>query len=105
MTTPKTIDISLAALIAANIVPIFGVIFLGWDALSIVLLYWSESIVIGFYNVLKIAFAKMSNPPKERTKLSTIFFFIIHYSGFMTVHGFFIETLVKKKRGHEQIAH
>ncbi len=41
-------------LIAANLLPLLGVIFLGWDAFAILLLYWAENVVIGAINVLKI---------------------------------------------------
>lgn len=42
------------ALIAANALPLFGVFFLGWDAFTIVVLYWTENVVIGVINVLKM---------------------------------------------------
>jgi hypothetical protein len=42
------------ALVAANCLPLFGVLFLGWDAFAIVVLYWSENVVIGAINVLKM---------------------------------------------------
>ncbi|HVT28115.1 MAG TPA: DUF6498-containing protein [Lacipirellulaceae bacterium] len=42
------------ALVAANALPLFGVLFLGWDAFSIVILYWSENVIIGAINVLKM---------------------------------------------------
>jgi uncharacterized protein DUF6498 len=42
------------ALIAANALPLLGVLFLGWDAFSIILVYWSENVVIGAINVLKM---------------------------------------------------
>ena len=42
------------ALIAANLVPLFGVLFLGWDTFSIVVLYWFENVIIGVINVLKM---------------------------------------------------
>jgi hypothetical protein len=45
---------SAIALIAANVLPLFGVIFLKWDAFSIVALYWTENVVIGAINVLKM---------------------------------------------------
>jgi hypothetical protein len=41
-------------LIAANCLPLLGVLFLGWDAFAIVVLYWSENVVIGAINVLKM---------------------------------------------------
>jgi hypothetical protein len=42
------------ALVAANGLPLLGVLFLGWDAFSIILVYWSENLVIGAINVLKM---------------------------------------------------
>ena len=45
---------SALALIAANLLPLFGVIFLGWDAFAIVALYWAENVVIGVINILKM---------------------------------------------------
>ena len=57
----------LIALLIANVVPILGALFLGWDASAVILLYWAENIVIGFYNILKILFLKVPNP----------FFFIV----------------------------
>ena len=41
-------------LLAANALPLLGVFFLGWDAFSIVILYWTENVVIGAINVLKM---------------------------------------------------
>ena len=42
------------ALIAANCLPLFGVLFFGWDTFSIIFLYWAENVVIGAINVLKM---------------------------------------------------
>jgi hypothetical protein len=71
-------DISLLALLAANAVPLAGVILFRWDAFIIVLLYWAENLAVGFYNVLKMAFVK------------------VHYGGFTAVHGFFILAIFSK---------
>lgn len=45
---------SAYALIAANALPIVGVLFFGWDTFSIVFLYWLENVIIGGVNVLKM---------------------------------------------------
>lgn len=45
---------SAIALIAANALPLFGVLFFGWDTFTIVFLYWAENVVIGAINVLKM---------------------------------------------------
>ena len=89
-------NVPLLALIAANAVPLWGVVFLGWDAFYIVLLYWAENLAVGFYNILKIAFAKVAHPAEHLGKLFLIPFFTIHYGGFTAVHGFFILMLFKK---------
>jgi len=93
------LDIPLLTLIAANTIPVWGVLFLGWDAFYIVILYWAENLAVGFYNILKIAFARMPRPIEHLGKLFLIPFFIIHYGGFMAVHGLFILVLFKKSTG------
>lgn len=83
---------SSIALIVANCIPLGGVVFLGWDIGEIMLLFWAESGVIGFYNLLKLVRvagwgAALYGP-----------FFLGHYGGFMVGHllfiyGFFGENL------------
>jgi hypothetical protein len=46
---------SVLSLMIANVVPLFGVIFLGWSTFAIVAIYWSENVIIGMINVLKMA--------------------------------------------------
>ena len=45
---------SVIALIIANTVPLFGVLFFNWTIFQIFFLYWCESGVIGFYNSIKV---------------------------------------------------
>ena len=89
-------DIPLLALVVANLLPLWGVCFLKWDAFYIILLYWSENLAVGFYNILKIAAAKVSRPIEPLAKLFLIPFFTIHYGGFMAVHGFFVLAFAQK---------
>jgi len=90
------LDIPVIALLAANTIPLFGVLFLEWDAFFIVLLYWSENFVIGFYNILKIAFAALPHPAAHLGKFFLIPFFTVHYGGFTAIHGFFVLAIFKK---------
>ncbi|HUV65846.1 MAG TPA: DUF6498-containing protein [Sedimentisphaerales bacterium] len=92
-------DVPILALLAANTIPLFGVVFLGWDAFTIVLLYWTENVIVGFYNVLKMAFAAVPHPAAHVGKLFLIPFFIVHYGGFTAVHGFFVLALFHKEQG------
>jgi len=89
-------NIPVLALLAANMIPLVGVLFLKWNAFYIVLLYWAENLAVGFYNVLKMAFAKVRHPIEHLGKLFLIPFFIIHYGGFTGVHGFFILAMFSK---------
>jgi hypothetical protein len=81
---------SALALILANLVPLVGAAFWGWELSDVMVLYWAESAIIGFWNVCKIAvigkwFALLAGP-----------FFIGHFGGFMAVHFLFIYTLFVK---------
>lgn len=78
---------SVSLLIAANLVPVVGAIAFGWDAGMIMLVYWAENLVIGFYNILKMAMAKASPLPE---KLFLIPFFTVHFGLFCFVHGIFV---------------
>jgi len=92
-------NIPVIVLVAANVLPLYGVCFLGWNAFHIILLYWSENLAIGFYNILKIAAAKVEHPVMHLGKLFLIPFFTVHYGGFMAVHGFFVLTFSKMAEG------
>jgi Family of unknown function (DUF6498) len=50
-------SLSVALLIAVNLIPLFGVMFLGWDLFPIMILYWLENGIIGLFNLPKIALA------------------------------------------------
>jgi hypothetical protein len=51
----------ILALILVNLIPVFGVLFLDWKVFPIIFLYWAENVCIGFYSVLKMAFASPEN--------------------------------------------
>ena len=41
-------------LVAANLLPLAGVVFWGWDAFVILMLYWLETVVIAFWTILPV---------------------------------------------------
>jgi len=76
-------------LIAANVIPLLGVLYFHWDIGTLILLYWSENIVVGLYTVLKILVVG---------RFLSVFeagFFIVHYGMFTAVHGLFVFLLFK----------
>jgi hypothetical protein len=78
---------AVVALVAANLVPLAGVLFLGWSVWTILTVYWLENGIVGFYNVLKMATVSGIG------KLGVIPFFVIHYGMFWLVHGVFVFSL------------
>ena len=60
---------------------------MGWDLGSVLVLYWAESAVIGFFNICKIIVIG------RWAALVTVPFFLGHFGGFMAVHFLFIYTI------------
>jgi hypothetical protein len=87
---PVKITPSLVALVVVNLVPLVGVFTLGWDAGAIVVVYWAENLVVGFYTVLRFVFLKMEEPAQNLAKLFLIPFFCVHFGGFCAIHGAFL---------------
>ncbi|HEX7997359.1 MAG TPA: DUF6498-containing protein [Pyrinomonadaceae bacterium] len=72
--------------IASNLLPFIGVAFLGWSIFTIIFIYWAETFIIGFYNLLKMAYSR--SPRNE--KLSEMAFFALHFFLFLFVQLLFI---------------
>ena len=91
---------SSIALIFANLVPLYGVLALGWKVAPILVFYWTENLVVGFFNVLKMHRAQggvadsgmtmNDRPVTIDSRKGMIFFFIAHYGGFTFCHGIFV---------------
>ncbi|MCB1685702.1 MAG: DUF6498-containing protein [Pseudomonadales bacterium] len=81
--------VSLAALVIVNLIPLAGVLYWDWDVGSVVILYWSENLVIGAYTILKML---------VENRFGGLFlsaFFLIHYGGFCAVHGLFVLAMTQ----------
>lgn len=74
----------LVALALANLVPLAGVLWFGWDASGLLILYWLENLVIGAFTVFRMLSAR---------RFSAVFpalFFLVHFGAFCAGHGLFI---------------
>jgi len=80
-------------LIAANLLPLYGVLVLGWAVLPIMVLFWLENVVIGVLNVLRILFASPADAARWVSKLLLVPFFAFHYGLFTAIHGVFVFSL------------
>lgn len=81
---------STLVLIIANLVPVAGTMFLGWNLSDVMVLYWAESAVIGLFNIAKIIVIG------RWAALLAVPFFMGHFGGFMAVHFLFIFTFFVK---------
>lgn len=78
---------SSLVLIAANIVPLLGAVFWDWDLGLLMLLYWAESAVIGFFNVCRMVVIG------KWMAIGPAVFFLAHFGGFMAIHFLFLHAL------------
>lgn len=60
---------------------------------SVILLFWFENVVVGGYNILKIAMARPTDIGRWVGKVFMIPFFTFHYGMFTFVHGIFVLAL------------
>lgn len=93
---------SAILLIIANLIPLLGFLFLGWNQYDILILYWVESVVIGIYNFFRIRKAKgveddTKNLEKKNSVSEISFFFFLHYGIFISGHGFALIQLGAEK--------
>ncbi len=97
---------ALVALIVANLIPLVGVLFLGWSVWNILVIYWLENGIVGAFNVFKMAraegtateepgvtFTINGQAANSVSKLALMPFFVVHYGIFWFVHGIFVFTL------------
>lgn len=78
---------SMVSLVAANLIPLFMVLWGDWTLEQVILLFWAESAVIALYTLLKMAVV---------ARWWAIFpgvFFLGHFGGFMALHFLFIYEL------------
>ena len=76
--------LSVALLVVSNVIPLIGVFVWDWDVTSILILYWSENLILGFLTIVKM----IVNAPIGG--IFTSAFFLVHYGGFCGVHGLFV---------------
>lgn len=91
---------SILALVAANAVPLVCVVLFHWEVLPLMLLFWSENVVIGLFNVLKILTCSVHGAADILGKFFFAAFFTVHYGMFTLVHGVFVVGLFGRNAAH-----
>lgn len=89
-------------LIAANLLPVAGVLFWNWSPYEVFMVYALETVIVGIFTLLKIGIATAVRKTDtwqngaSRTQQSGIFFmffFLVHYGMFVAIQtGIFIQV-------------
>jgi hypothetical protein len=92
---PSTIRFSLAMLVLANLLPLGGVVFLGWSVFQVMALFWLENVIVGAFNLLRMATQMLKG---QFGIIVLMAFFTVHYGMFTAIHGLFVMGIF----GHDQ---
>jgi len=90
---PVERPVSAWVLVAANLLPLAGVLFWDWNVMVLLLLFWMENVVIGLLNVLRMLCADPRDLALWAGKLFLVPFFCVHYGMFTAVHGVLLLSL------------
>jgi len=88
--SPRTPQLALAsadrlpvqALVIANLIPVIGVLFFSWEAMTLLLTYWLENLVVGVFT-----YVRMARVGGWTTLFAPGLFFLFHYGFFCAGHG------------------
>ena len=94
-------DMSAWSLVLSNAFTVLLAVIQRWDLLSIMLIYWCQSVIIGFFNVIRILELKNFSTeglkingrpvdPTTSTKIQVAVFFALHYGFFHFIYLFFL---------------
>ena len=97
--TIRTLSV-LVGLIA-NLIPLYGVLYWGWDTFQLLMLYWMETVIIAFWTIRRIAHLpndqlgtiKVNGKEKAATHTTLCGFFTLHAGMFIFVHLVFLWVL------------
>jgi hypothetical protein len=78
---------SVLALVAANLIPLYGVLHWGWDLFVLMTAYWMETGIIGFFTAIRMVLVA------RWAGLLLVPFFCVHFGGFMAGHAVFLWAL------------
>ena len=108
----KSKDYSGIGIIITNVLVILYAVIDDWDPGSMMLIYWVQSVIIGFFHFFRIlllrsfcteGFTSNGQPVPETAKVkwSTALFFAVHYGFFHLIYLFFLLCISSQGAGDE----
>lgn len=94
-------DPSIRVLLVANVLTIVFALFEQWNIYQVMWIYWSQSVIIGIFNFIRIATLEnfstdgltinnKSVLPTKGTRADVASFFFVHYGFFHAAYGAFL---------------
>jgi len=90
-------------IVAGNLLPLLGIFYLGWDATTLVILYWAETAIVGLWLVIRLALASpdllaptmplIGGRPDAGSSLGLSLFILVHAGFFMGIHMFMLSGI------------
>lgn len=88
---------------AGNLLPLLGIFYLGWDAATLVILYWAETAIVGLWLVVRLALTSpdmlapvaplIGGKPTEGSGFGLGLFVLVHAGFFMGIHMFMLSGI------------
>jgi uncharacterized protein DUF6498 len=90
--------LSLLVGLLANLIPLAGVLYWGWDTFQLLMLYWMETAILAFWTLLRLSrldaaecgTMTVNGKVQPATPFSLAGFFAIHSSAFILGHLLFL---------------
>jgi hypothetical protein len=87
--------------LAANLIPLYGVLYWEWDTFQLLMLYWMETVIIAFWTIRRIARVPLqelgtitvNGQIQAATRRMLCGFFTLHAGAFISVHLLFLWIL------------
>lgn len=83
----RTTRTSALGLVLANLLPVVGVLALGWSPFTVVMAYVLETVIVGLYAWLRILLAQQT---PLGARIGVAMFFTAHYGIFLLVQSVFL---------------
>jgi Family of unknown function (DUF6498) len=93
--------LSVVVGLVANLIPLYGVLYWGWDTFQLLMLYWMETVIIAFWTIRRIArlpieelgTMTVNGRVQAATRKMLCGFFTLHAGAFIAVHLLFLWVL------------
>ena len=92
---------------ATALISVVGIYFFSWSVVTILFVYWLETVVVGVFNIVRMLFdTKIVEVPTRRKpvgipatwhrRIGVSLFFCLHFGIFLYAHRFFIKQIAEE---------